>query len=977
MIIGNRYEVVEKIYKGSWSTIYKVQDVRDNQNYVLKLFSELSSQEFYSRFSADELTRLTGLKHPNLVRTFDFGVFGKNIYSITSYNDLPSLEKYIFLEIKDVFKIIKGLCLGLEALHKENILHQNLRLENILYNPKNLDIKILECNFVDIELSKQELIVDYLPYLAPEIYEGEKPCVQSDLYSLGIVLYYITCGRFPFSIHQIQNLQNTENYYPTPPSKINSQVPAVLDTLILRLLNRFPQERFQSAMDLLQYINHYSPKEKITLSKKESIVPFGFGRGTVHRKFLDQLLANLKTVHQQKNGKILHIIGDYGIGKSTLLKQFRYSIFSDHYATFSYKCSSQNTDPLFTIAKETMDKQSLKGVAKEFSHISAKYKKFLLQSEKEALALPDSQENIAVDTEFIKKTLFSAAAEKSLVIIIENVDYLKEKTIKALNIISKEISSHPVYLVLSGEKHDTIDTVVHKNKKFIPSLTYPESKKFILSVSKGVEISDAILELIIEKAAGNPKFIKKIVLQLYQDNLLKQKKVPDDYRLPVAIDSNIKQSILASLQHLPDYNLIKKLAFLLLPITSQTMQKVLQIEQKKSCFLLSGLINAHIVHHQDEIYKFNSTQIKQCLRQQLTPAEKKEIAQNAITYFQKLPVKSLAISEGLLDYAFHLKDFVKIRKYSLLCAELHLQKHQYQEAYHHYFQVGKLHSLGYLQEELLEKDLLLLTLNSKLNSLKSLQLLSQFPKEKTIKMRAILLQDARKSDLAEELFKQIELDSSPLDNILKIRKIRNKLILNKLDQAAILLENYHPICLKDEVYRVIMQAELLLKNTNPAKATLILREFINTHQLAEIKEEYILAKLYQLLSNCLHIQRDLEEAEQYYLKAQAILKKANYLIGLCNNYIDLGGLYLTGGDIGKALKYLKKAQKISQDYPQGKLRNFGKLVSVNKLPQDQGCFGRVGVFQQQLGLHYHAVNFVFQANRVVVFQQDCRLVELV
>ncbi len=920
MIIGNRYKVIQKLHKGSWSTIYKVKDVRDNRLYVLKLFSELSSQEFYSRFSAEELTRLTSIKHPNLIRTYDFGLFGKNIYSVTAFYDLPSLQDYFFLKVQDIFEIIKGVCLGLDALHKESLLHQNLRLENILYDPKSLDIKILECNFMDIELSKQEVFVDYLPYLAPELYEGGKAGIESDLYSLGIVLYYITCGRFPFSIHQIQNLQNTENYYPTPPSKINPQVPAVLDTLILRLLNRFPQERFQNAMAVLDYINSYSQKEKISAIGKESLLPFGFGRGSIHRKYLDQLLADLQTVHQQKNGKILHIIGDYGIGKSKLFKQFRYSILNEKYAVFSYKCDAQRVDPLFTIAKETMNKESLSAVAQEFAHISEKYKKFLLQSEEEALAIPDTEESIEADTDFIKKSLFFAAKKKTLVIIVEDIDFLKEKSIKALDIISKDISSHPIFLILSGQKHDTIDLVVHKNKKFIPSLSRAESQKFILSVTKGVRIQEPVLDFIVEKSAGNPKFIKKILRQLNEDNLLLAKNIPFGYSLPFKINSNIKKTILDSLSHFSNYDLIKKLAFFSLPITSKSMQNILGIEQKKVCFLLSELLDAHILVHEDENYKFSSTQIQLCLKQQLTSEEKNKLAQNAFAYYQKSPVKDLEVAEGLLKYAFLLKDFDKIRHFSLLCAEQHLVAHQYQNAYHHYFQIGKLHSLGFLPEGLREEDLQTLTLNSKLNSLKSLQLLSQFPEGETFKLRAILLQDARKPYLAEEIFEQLNLGTTPLDNILKIRKIRNKLILNKLDQATILLEDYTPVSLKDKVYNVIMQAELLLKKTNPGKATLVLKEFIKNHDLQELRSEYILAKLYQLLSNCLHIQRHLEEAEKYYLMAQSILKEAKYLIGLCNNYIDLGGLYLTGGDIGKALKYFHRAQKISDDYPQGKLR---------------------------------------------------------
>ncbi len=926
MIINNRYKVIREMDKTFWATIYQVKDIRNEKMYALKLFSGLSCEEFYSRFSAEELTLLTRIKHPNIIRTYDFGVFSNAIYSLSAYYDLPSLNKFSFINIDDIYKIVNGICLGLNALHKEGLVHQNLRLKNVLYDPETMQAKILDCNFVNTEISKQKLIVEYLPYLAPEVYDGEPAIVQSDLYSLGVILYYIACGRYPFTIQQIQNLQSSESYYPITPSKLNPQVTPMLDSLILRLLSRLPEERFENSLDILKYINQNLGTEKVQIPQHNED-NFIFGKGTIHTKNLSQLLADLQTVQQQKNGRILYIIGDYGSGKSNLLKHFRYSILNENYTIFHYKCDKDNSDPLFTIVKECLDKNNENQIVQKYENISEKYKEFLYKSEEQALKLPDSTESVKTDTEFVQEFFYTLAKQKTLVIIIENIDYLKSDTIQALDIISKTISTHSIFFVLSGNRHNNIDTVMHKNKTFLPNLDYEKTKKFVSRIIPEKEIKKPLLNLIFDKSAGNPEFIKKILLQLSQDHLLYNENIPKDYHLPSTFSSDVKETILKSLNQLPNYELIKKLSFFYVPLTSQSIQKILKISQKEVCFLLSDLLETHIFIHDNESYSFNSEQSKIYLSQQLTKTEKEEIAKNIFAYYQDNPIENLKTAEGLLRYSFILKNFLKARDYSLICANLHLENKQFEEAYFHYFQIGKLHSLRLLPQKYLQEDLETLTINSKLNSIKSLQLLSQFPEKKTEKLRAILLQDSGNIKLAENIFDNLKLDSDNIDKILRIRQIRNKLLLNKLDQASALLDAFSPESLKDKIYKIIMQAELLLKRKNPDKATTILNEFIENHNLDELKNDYILSKFYEVLSNCLHIKRHLEEAEKYYLIAQQILKETGYTIGLCNNYIDLGGLYLTAGNIDKALDYLSQAQKLSQNYAQGQLRvsySYGK-----------------------------------------------------
>lgn len=85
MFIDHRYEVLEHLGTGAWANVYKVRDIRSGKLYSLKLFQYVSSDDLYSRFSAEEMHHITRLEHPNLSHTVDFGHVADHIYYISEY----------------------------------------------------------------------------------------------------------------------------------------------------------------------------------------------------------------------------------------------------------------------------------------------------------------------------------------------------------------------------------------------------------------------------------------------------------------------------------------------------------------------------------------------------------------------------------------------------------------------------------------------------------------------------------------------------------------------------------------------------------------------------------------------------------------------------------------------------------------------------------------------------------------------------
>ncbi|MCK9309541.1 MAG: protein kinase, partial [Candidatus Cloacimonetes bacterium] len=131
MYIDHRYEVLESLGSGSWANVFKVRDIRTDNIYTLKLFQYLSSESLYLHFSAEEMHRITKIEHPNLNHVVDFGHVSDHIYFISEYFDGKTLANFRFTKAKvnQIYDIVVQTCYALNALHTQEILHKDLKLE--------------------------------------------------------------------------------------------------------------------------------------------------------------------------------------------------------------------------------------------------------------------------------------------------------------------------------------------------------------------------------------------------------------------------------------------------------------------------------------------------------------------------------------------------------------------------------------------------------------------------------------------------------------------------------------------------------------------------------------------------------------------------------------------------------------------------------------------------------------------------------
>ena len=260
------FEFLEKIDEGEMSTIYRAVDLRDQKTVCLKLLSSAAvrlREALLSRFpQTDNL--LLSINHPNLVRTFEFG-HDRGRHYISS--EFVSGVTLFIVSRRKSFSLSKLLDYFLHVAEGLRHLHENVRLVHRDFNHHNVIIdendacKILDLDFAFPISSNTSGIFrrsGTLGYLAPEQVRGKDLDHRVDIYAFGASLYEAIVGENPFrdtsgesfELRRERTLANHLSLVPTPPSRRRSDVPPLLDELILQCLRHDSRERFQSMSEV-------------------------------------------------------------------------------------------------------------------------------------------------------------------------------------------------------------------------------------------------------------------------------------------------------------------------------------------------------------------------------------------------------------------------------------------------------------------------------------------------------------------------------------------------------------------------------------------------------------------------------------------------------------------------------------------------------------------------------------------------------
>lgn len=259
MIIGDRYEILEKIGTGGMSDVYKAKDRKLNRFVAIKVLKqEFSENEnFVSRFST-EAQASACLIHPNIVTVYDVGEENGIYYIVMELVEGITLKKYIEkkarLSVKEAVSIAIQISMGIEAAHNKHIIHRDIKPQNIIIS-KEGKVKVADFGIAKAATSNTiaSNVMGSVHYTSPEQARGGYSDEKSDIYSLGITIFEMLTGRVPFSGDTTVAIaiKHIQEEMPSPRDFV-SEIPISVEQIVFKCCQKSPSRRYQSMGELIE-----------------------------------------------------------------------------------------------------------------------------------------------------------------------------------------------------------------------------------------------------------------------------------------------------------------------------------------------------------------------------------------------------------------------------------------------------------------------------------------------------------------------------------------------------------------------------------------------------------------------------------------------------------------------------------------------------------------------------------------------------
>lgn len=259
-ILGNRYELLEKIGEGGMAEVYKARCHKLNRFDAVKILKREFSfnDELVEKFKR-EATAVATLSDNNIINIFDVGSQDNTHYIVMEYVKGKTLKQIIRdnvrLNYEKALEMAIQIARALDCAHRNNIIHRDVKPQNILVTEDGV-VKVTDFGIAktptSVTITNTNKVMGSAHYFSPEQARGNMVDFRTDIYSLGIVLYEMVTGRVPYDAESPVSVALKHIQEPVvPPRRLNSAVPESLNKLILKAVEKDPNMRYQSIKEML------------------------------------------------------------------------------------------------------------------------------------------------------------------------------------------------------------------------------------------------------------------------------------------------------------------------------------------------------------------------------------------------------------------------------------------------------------------------------------------------------------------------------------------------------------------------------------------------------------------------------------------------------------------------------------------------------------------------------------------------------
>ena len=321
-VIENRYRLDAKVGHGGMGVVFRARDLQLDRDVAFKVINLTTANANTHQQFLREAEFTARLHHPHIIAVYETGAVDVGLpepapFMVMEFISGGSLDDLHGLTYAQIIDLACQICDALAHAHEQGLVHRDLKPGNVLiekhgyrYDAKLMDFGLAESRDIG-ELPVQPGLTGTVYYLAPEVIEGKPAAVAADLYAIGVMLYEMVTGRVPFSDFDSQTILSqhlTDSV--VPPSHTRNDIPLALESIILRLLAKNPQDRFASARDVQAALAQVviSSENIAALNNLPQLATNFIGRA----KEIADVTQALET------SRLVTLVGAGGIGKTRL-----------------------------------------------------------------------------------------------------------------------------------------------------------------------------------------------------------------------------------------------------------------------------------------------------------------------------------------------------------------------------------------------------------------------------------------------------------------------------------------------------------------------------------------------------------------------------------------------------------------------------------------------------------------------------------